>query len=187
MPSPLRWSLFWTRRHGGWRTFFEHESVYTLYTPNTAAIIQRFLEGKAIFDAQSATGFSKWNVATSRMEPYSHRINAGSKVTVPIKDLSEASLGQMFAEYDRVIVKMSDGNWKGEIPVPTASSSNRGRILSIDHQATYASDLVLNGKKLKMSQAGSRRIINPMVKNGRNGMMSNEVSNANLGSSVYQS
>ena len=45
---------------------------FTLYTPNSAAIIQRFLESKAVFDANSATGFSKWNSATARMEPYQH-------------------------------------------------------------------------------------------------------------------
>jgi hypothetical protein len=42
---------------------------FTLYTPNTAAIIQKFLEGKAVLDAASPTGFSKWNPATARMEP----------------------------------------------------------------------------------------------------------------------
>ena len=47
---------------------------FTLYTPNSAAIIQRFLESKAVFDASSPTGFSKWNDSTARMEPYQHRV-----------------------------------------------------------------------------------------------------------------
>ena len=40
---------------------------FTLYTPNSAAIIQRFLESKAVFDAASPTGFSKWDAATATM------------------------------------------------------------------------------------------------------------------------
>lgn len=47
---------------------------FTLYTPNSSAIIQRFLESKAVFDANSPTGFSKWNESTGRMEPYNHRV-----------------------------------------------------------------------------------------------------------------
>jgi hypothetical protein len=47
---------------------------FTLYTPNTAAIIQRFLESKAVFDSGSPTGFSRWNPDTSQMEPYWHRV-----------------------------------------------------------------------------------------------------------------
>ncbi len=51
---------------------------FTLYTPNTAAVIQRFLESKAVFDAESPTGFKKWNPNSSRMEPYTHRVRKGN-------------------------------------------------------------------------------------------------------------
>lgn len=54
---------------------FSSFNRFTLYTPNSAAIIQRFLESKAVFDASSPTGFSKWNESTSRMEPYSHKVD----------------------------------------------------------------------------------------------------------------
>ena len=57
---------------------------FTLYTPKTAAIIQRFLENKAVFDSDSPTGFSKWNPDTSRMEPFRHRINLGRETTAPV-------------------------------------------------------------------------------------------------------
>lgn len=59
---------------------------FTLYTPNTAAIIQRFLEGKAVFDASSPTGFSKWNPGTARMEPYRHRVLNGATGKEPKDD-----------------------------------------------------------------------------------------------------
>lgn len=58
---------------------------FTLYTPNSAAIIQRFLESKAVFDAASPTGFSKWNETTAKMEPYKHRVD----VTGAGKDAKE--------------------------------------------------------------------------------------------------
>ncbi len=51
---------------------------FTLYTPNTAAIIQKFLEGKAVFDPQSPTGFSRWNERSRRMEPHVHRLEGAS-------------------------------------------------------------------------------------------------------------
>lgn len=125
---------------------------FTLYTPNTASIIQTFLESKAIFDARSQTGFSKWNPLTSRMDPYEHRVNVGRQTDAPIKDLSEQSLTTLLGEYDRVKISMADGNWKAEIPVPSASAANRGRIVIIDHGASYNSDLILNGQKEKVSR-----------------------------------
>jgi hypothetical protein len=123
---------------------------FTLYTPNTATIIQTFLESKAIFDARSQTGFSKWNPLTSRMEPYEHRINVGKQTDAPIKELSEQSLIALLGEYDRVKIAMADGNWKAEIPLPPASAANRGRIVIIDHDASYNSDLIMNGQKVKV-------------------------------------
>lgn len=132
---------------------------FTLYTPNTAAIIQTFLESKAAFDARSETGFSKWNPRTARMEPYQHRINVGRQTDAPIKDLSEQSLIKLLGEYERVKVAMADGDWKAEIPVPRASAANRGRIVIIDHSASYDSDLMLNGQKVKVSRGYKKSFI----------------------------
>jgi len=64
---------------------FSSFNRFTLYTPNTAAIIQKFLEGKAVFDAASPTGFSKWNPATARMEPYQHRLKGAAEGSAPRK------------------------------------------------------------------------------------------------------
>lgn len=125
---------------------------FTLYTPNTAAIIQQFLESKAVFDANSPTGFSKWNAGTGRMEPYSHTIDVAEQVTAPVSDLSEAKLASLLAEYDVVKVAMQDGNWTKNIHVPAASPANRGRIVTIDHEATYASSLSINGRQVQVSR-----------------------------------
>jgi len=47
---------------------------YTLYTPNSARLIQEFFEGKAVFSPESPSGFLKWNAATGNMEPFFHTI-----------------------------------------------------------------------------------------------------------------
>lgn len=123
---------------------------FTLYTPNTAAIIQRFLEGKAVFDPISPTGFSKWNESTLRMEPYSHRVDVSRETSAVIKDLNEAKLAALLSEYDVVRIAMGDGNWTRDIPLPAASASNRGHSVAIDHAAAYASVLLVNGQKVNV-------------------------------------
>jgi hypothetical protein len=125
---------------------------FTLYTPHTATIIQRFLESKAVFDAQSPTGFRKWNESTGKMEPYSHTVDLSEQITAPVKDLGEAKLAELFVEYDQVTVAMQDGNWTKEIHVPSAAPANRGRVVLIDHAASYNSELFLNGKKITVSR-----------------------------------
>lgn len=131
---------------------FSSFNRFTLYTPNTAAIIQKFLESKAVFDPLSPTGFSKWNEAAAKMEPYAHRLATGRAVSAPIKDLSEASLAKLLSEYERVEVAMGDGNWTKEIPLPAASAANKGRVFSVAHGAGYSSVLRVNGAEVTVSR-----------------------------------
>ena len=137
---------------------------FTLYTPNTAAIIQRFLENKAVFDSDSPTGFSKWNPDTSRMEPFRHRINLGRETTAPVNDLSEAKLASLLAKSDLVKVAMGDGNWTKNIPLPLASPANRGRAFSVDHTATYNSLLSLNGRQITVVRGFRKTYVSDGVK-----------------------
>ncbi len=125
---------------------------FTLYTPHTATIIQRFLESKAVFDSQSPTGFRKWNESTGTMEPYRHTVDLSEQITAPVKDLGETALASLLAEYDLVTVAMQDGNWTKEIHVPAASPANRGRVVLVDHAAAYNSELFLNGQKVTVSR-----------------------------------
>lgn len=125
---------------------------FTLYTPNSATIVQRFLESKAVFDAHSPTGFRKWNEETGAMEPYSHRVSVAEQITAPVNDLSESKVASLLAEYDLVRVAMQDGNWTKNIHVPAASAANRGRTVTVDHSATYDSLLMLNGEPIKVSR-----------------------------------
>ena len=131
---------------------FSSFNRFTLYTPNTAAIIQRFLENKAVFDADSPTGFSKWNADKGKMEPFSHRINVIEQTTAQVKDLNEAKMASLLDEYDLVRIAMRDGNWTKNIEIPAASPINRGRIVSIDHRAAYDSNMFINGQKVKVSR-----------------------------------
>ncbi|MEG0008800.1 MAG: M66 family metalloprotease [Aeromonas sp.] len=125
---------------------------FTLYTPNSAVIIQRFLESKAVFDARSATGFSKWNATTATMEPYQHKVEALEQVSAPMNSLGEAKLAALLAEYDLVKVAMWDGNWTRNIQPPPASAANAGRILTVDHNAGYNSVLFINGQQITVSR-----------------------------------
>ncbi|WP_368163681.1 M66 family metalloprotease [Aeromonas sp. R6-2] len=131
---------------------FSGANRFTLYTPNSAAIIQGFLESKAVFDAASPTGFSKWNAAEARMEPYQHRVEGIEKVDAPMNALTEAGLAPLLADYELVRVAMWDGHWTRDIRVPAASAENRGRSLTIDHGAGYNSHLFINGMDLLVSR-----------------------------------
>ncbi|MFM7040259.1 MAG: M66 family metalloprotease [Planctomycetaceae bacterium] len=123
---------------------------FTLYTPNSAAVIQKFLESKAVFDAQSPTGFRKWNSETGEMEPFRHRIEIASQIAAPVNQLSEQSLAKLLAEYDIVNISMEDGTWTKNVQLPPAAPANRGRVVTIDQAATYESLLSLNGRQVKM-------------------------------------
>jgi hypothetical protein len=138
---------------------FSSFNRFTLYTPNTAAIIQKFFESKAVFDPLSPTGFSKWNEESKRMEPFSHRLPRGRAIGAPIKGLSEASLAKLLSEYERVEVAMGDGNWTKEIPLPAASAANKGRSVSIAHEAGYNSVLLINGDEVTVSRGFAKAYV----------------------------
>ncbi|HHT0304135.1 TPA: M66 family metalloprotease [Raoultella planticola] len=131
---------------------FSDANRFTLYTPNSSAIIQRFFEGKAVFDSRSSTGFSKWNAETANMEEYQHMIDRVEQINAPVNDLSETKVKELLADYQVVKVAMRDGYWTRDIYVPAASSENEGRILTIDHQAGYNSNLYINGGKTLVSR-----------------------------------
>ena len=93
------------------------------------------------------------------MEPFSHRLAVGRSISAPIKGLSEASLAKLLSEYERVEVAMGDGNWTKEIPLPAASAANKGRSVSIAHQAGYNSVLLLNGEEVTVSRGFAKSYV----------------------------
>ncbi|MEY5025199.1 MAG: hypothetical protein RLZZ244_727, partial [Verrucomicrobiota bacterium] len=123
---------------------------FTLYTPNSAAIIQRFLESKAVFDSSSPTGFRTWNPHSSRMEPFSPSIPNRTEAKASIPDLSGDRLAALLAQNDHVTLALSDGHWTRQIPLPPASLANQGRRITVQHEASYESVLPLNGQPVKL-------------------------------------
>ncbi|CAJ1802114.1 Metalloprotease StcE [Aeromonas salmonicida] len=47
---------------------------------------------------------------------------------------------------------MWDGNWTRNIQLPLASAVNRGRIVTVDHDAGYNSTLFINGQQITVSR-----------------------------------
>ncbi|MEO1992230.1 MAG: M66 family metalloprotease [Pirellulales bacterium] len=125
---------------------------FTLYTPYSASLIQSFFESKAVFDAQSPTGFRKWNADTSTMEPYRHTIDIAEKIDAAVNDLSLEKLASLLNEYDLVTVSMQDGKWKKQIELPPASRMNQGHTITIHQNATYDSFLLIDGKQIKLAR-----------------------------------
>lgn len=123
---------------------------FTLYTPYTAATIQEFLERKAVFAAESPTGFHTWDAARAAMVPYAHRVDVGATVDASPDDLTAEKLASLVAEYDLVKVAMRDGRWIKNVRLPAATAANRGRTVRIDQGATYDSFLNLGDKVVKM-------------------------------------
>jgi len=131
---------------------FSSAMRFTLYTPYTATLIQNFLESKAVFDATSPTGFSRWDERTRRMAPFVHSIDEATRVEAPVNELDASKLAALFARYDVVKVAMADGNWAPKIEVPQASPTNRGRVLVVDHGAGWGATLVLNGENIAVQR-----------------------------------
>ena len=86
------------------------------------------------------------------MEPYQHTIKGQEQITASVNDLSEARLTALLAEYQLLTIAMKDGFWTKNIQVPAAAAENRGRSLIINHQATFSSDLFINGDKIQVSK-----------------------------------
>ncbi len=117
---------------------------FTLYTPYTAANIQRNLESKIVFSADSNTGFKKWDAVTETMTDYQHRVMDGEQINASINHLSEAYLADLFNDHALVNIGMYNGNWAKNINVPVASELNKGRAITINHKAGYNSYLHIN-------------------------------------------
>ncbi|WP_261639926.1 M66 family metalloprotease [Erwinia mallotivora] len=129
---------------------------FTLYTPYTAAIIQQFMESKLVFSPDSVTGFRKWDATTQRMQPCEHRINVVSPVTISNRELSEQTFTSLLNHHQVVKVYMADGNWAQNIPVPPASALNRHKIITVEHHASWNSELHLNGKTILVTKGFSQ-------------------------------
>lgn len=131
---------------------FSSANRFTMYTPNSAAIIQNFFENKAVFDSRSPTGFSKWNSETTQMEPYRHTIKRGEQISASINDLNSDKLSGLMDSYNIINIHMRDGYWTKDIHIPDASQENENNIVTIIHDAGYSSNLHINGGTIQISK-----------------------------------
>lgn len=137
---------------------------FTMYTPNSAAIIQEFLESKVVFDASSPTGFRKWNRESERMEPWRNTMKTTIETNASVRDLGKGRLDALLANSDIVRIGMSDGAWTKEIHIPAASAANSGRAIAIRHGAGYSSVLFINGEQVNVSRGFDKTYISDGAK-----------------------
>ena len=123
---------------------------YTLHTPYSMYYIQKNLESKAVFDESSATGFRKWNDQTESMEEYIHKIDTLEVTTVAPLDGNAEKIAMLFGHYDKVQLNTRNGYWAKDISLPAASSANKGKVFVFESEASYTSNLSVNGESVKI-------------------------------------
>lgn len=124
---------------------------YTLYTPNSSAIMQNYIMGKASFDAFSPTGFSIWNAETAKMEPYKNTVDI-DYINVSIANINGSILEELLNEHSLVTITVRDGQWAKEIIVPIASGNNKGHSVTIDQNASWKCTLYINGDAIVIAK-----------------------------------
>ncbi len=117
---------------------------YTLCTPYTLHHSQRFLEGLAIRDRQSPTGYVKWNEASGVMDHW------GELYSTRQNERDAASIAALFNHYRLVEVDQYDGNSAKEVSLPLASPANRGKGAYILHHASTPATLRVNGTSVAL-------------------------------------
>lgn len=137
---------------------FSTANRFTLYTPNSAENIQHFLESKAVFDSASPTGFTKWNKDKSRMEPYVNTIPTDIH-NLDMNNLGNKSIQQWLIEAPHLKISLADGSWVRNINIPFASSDNKGHKLSIEQNATWYSNVSINGNTIVLNKGQKKHYI----------------------------
>ncbi|EFG4029831.1 hypothetical protein ACM3VC_005025 [Escherichia coli] len=75
---------------------------------------------------------------------YQHTIDKVEQITASVNELSAEKISQLMPKHPVINVHMWVGHWKREIYIPEASNENKGRILTINHEASYNSNLHIN-------------------------------------------
>lgn len=79
-----------------------------------------------------------------------------ARITASNEELSPHSLARLLLGYSVLNIAMKDGNWAPSIYIPSASQVNKSRIITVEHHATYNSQLHINGLIIQIS-AGTKR------------------------------
>lgn len=141
---PFRGYRFGTDAMAGGSPYSLSDNHYTLHTPYSLRHIQSFLESKAVFSKDSPTGFRKWNHRTKTMETWENRVSAEEVVYATVKQVKSKELDHLLLRASKVIISFADGFWASEIHIPKAAEYNAGKIVYINHGATYASNVKIN-------------------------------------------
>lgn len=75
-----------------------------------------------------------------------------TRITAPNVDLSESNLINLLIRCQVLNIAISDGDFAPAIHVPPASRSNNQRVITIDHNATFNTQLYINGLNIQISQ-----------------------------------
>jgi len=121
-------------------------NAFTLYTPYAHDVIQKFLEGKIVFDKDSSTGARKWNEKTKSMEEWAEFYTAQPN------EVDVDSMARLLEKYALVEVAQWDGHYTRDIHIPKASPANKSKGLKIAHNASYDSTIHVNGGSVTISK-----------------------------------
>lgn len=130
----------------GGAPMYPSSNAYTLYTPYSHHEIQKFFEGKIVFDKSSTTGATKWNESTKSMEEWAEFYNAQPN------EVNLESMTELLEKYILVEVSFWDGHYSNDIYIPLANSMNQSKGVSISHDATYNATVHVNGEEVVISR-----------------------------------
>ncbi len=143
---PFNGHQFGSDAMAGGAPLYSSTNAFTLYTPYCHYQIQKFLEGRIVFDKNSVTGATKWNEETKSMEEWAELYRAQPE-EVDINTMTE-----LLGKYILVEVSQWDSHYSKDIYIPQASSMNMSRGVKVVHNATYNTTIHVNGGNVIISR-----------------------------------
>lgn len=130
----------------GGTPLYPSTNEFTLYTPYSHSEIQKFLEGKIVFDKNSVTGAMKWNEETKSM------IEWAEFYEVQPDEVDINTMTELLGKYVLLDVSQWNGHYSKDIYIPPANSMNKSRGVKVVHYADYDSIIHVNGENVIISQ-----------------------------------
>lgn len=130
-------------------------NAFTLHTPYALNEIQTFLEGKAVFDKDSPTGFKKWNSYNERMEPW-HNLVEKDFINAMPSEVTLDGMNSLLALYALIQISFYDGFHNRNIYIPEADAGNVDKIINIQTVASFTSTIHVNGNSFLISSGYSQ-------------------------------
>ncbi|MFD2176342.1 M66 family metalloprotease, partial [Veronia pacifica] len=139
-------------------------NTYGVFSPFDASLIQKYLEGKAVFSETSPTGFMKWDSDSQTMREWEHRVPVKTIVDVNpgdvSEDVSEDTIAIKLAQYGGVKMHLWSYNatwhWAKNVYIPAASAENAGDLVKIKHTAEAPTSLHINGGIVQLTKGSDK-------------------------------